>query len=110
MNSSNGTYVNGQRIKQYSLKQRRSIADGQHADALYRSKRRDPEKIWPRAVDIGQPKDQDEGSRIVHAVSQEEGSRIFDSQGRNAAELLAGPGPQQPANNVPHGPGRQSHA
>ncbi|MGA2060538.1 MAG: ATP-binding protein [Thermoguttaceae bacterium] len=79
LNSSNGTYVNGQRIKQYSLNSGDQLQMGSTL-MLFTGPSEETGEDLAKAVDIGPPKQEDEGSRIVHAVSQEEGSRIFDSQ------------------------------
>jgi two-component system, NtrC family, sensor kinase len=79
LNSSNGTYINGQRIKQGSINSGDQLQMGSTL-MLFTGPSEETGEDLAKAVDIGQPKDQDEGSRIVHAVSQEEGSRIFDSQ------------------------------
>jgi two-component system NtrC family sensor kinase len=79
LNSSNGTYVNGQRIKQYRLNSGDQLQMGSTL-MLFTVPSEETEEDLAKAVDIGPPKDQDEGSRIVRAVSQEEGSRIFDVQ------------------------------
>jgi two-component system, NtrC family, sensor kinase len=79
LNSSNGTYVNGQRIKQCSINSGDQLQMGSTL-MLFTGPSEETGEDLAKAVDIGQPKDQDEGSRIVHAVSQEEGSRIFESQ------------------------------
>lgn len=79
LNSSNGTYVNGQRIKQHRLNSGDQLQMGSTL-MLFTGPSDETEEDLAKAVDIGPPKAQDEGSRIVHAVSQEEGSRIFDSQ------------------------------
>ncbi len=79
LNSSNGTYVNGQRVKQYPLNSGDQLQMGSTL-MLFTGPSEETEEDLAKAVDIGPPKQEDEGSRIVHAVSQEEGSRIFDSQ------------------------------
>jgi signal transduction histidine kinase len=79
LNSSNGTYVNGQRIKQCSLNSGDQLQMGSTL-MLFTGPSEETGEDLAKAVDIGPPKQEDEGSRIVHAVSQEEGSRIFDSQ------------------------------
>jgi signal transduction histidine kinase len=79
LNSSNGTYVNGQRIKQCRLNSGDQLQMGSTL-MLFTGPSEETEEDLAKAVDIGPPKEQDEGSRIVHAVSQEEGSRILDFQ------------------------------
>jgi signal transduction histidine kinase len=79
LNSSNGTYANGQRVKQHRLNSGDQLQMGSTL-MLFTGPSDETEEDLSKAVDIGPPKEQDDGSRIVHAVSQEEGSRIFDAQ------------------------------
>jgi two-component system, NtrC family, sensor kinase len=79
LNSSNGTYVNGQRIKQHRLQSGDQLQMGSTL-MLFTGPSEETGEDLAKAIDIGQPREQDEGSRIVHAVSQEEGSRVFDFQ------------------------------
>jgi len=78
LNSSNGTFVNGQRLSQQQLESGDHLqigktlmlftrpADESHGDA-------------GRHIDISLDQDDAAGSRIIHSVTQEESSRLFDS-------------------------------
>ncbi len=79
LNSSNGTYVNGQRVKQYRLNSGDQLQMGSTL-MLFTGPSEEAGEDLSKAVNIGPAKQEDEGSRIVHAVSQEEGSRILDFQ------------------------------
>jgi two-component system, NtrC family, sensor kinase len=79
LNSSNGTYVNGQRIKQYRLQSGDQLQMGSTL-MLFTGPSDETEEDLAKIIDIGSPREKEEGSRIVHAVSQKEGSKIFDSQ------------------------------
>ena len=47
---------------------------------LFTGPSEESEEDLAKVIDIGPPEETEDGSRIVHAVSQEEGSRIFNSQ------------------------------
>ncbi len=76
LDSSNGTFVNGQRVRQHRLASGDQIQFGGTL-MLYTGPSEDPEEDL-KTIDIaatGEPLDQ---SQIIRSVSQEEGSRIFD--------------------------------
>ncbi|MEN6407309.1 MAG: ATP-binding protein [Thermoguttaceae bacterium] len=74
LNSSNGTFVNGQRVRQHDLQSGDQLQLGSTL-MLYTGPAEESREDLARIVHIGQPSD---GSRIVHSVSQAEGSQIFD--------------------------------
>jgi two-component system NtrC family sensor kinase len=78
-NSSNGTYVNGQRIKQCRLNSGDQLQMGSTL-MLYTAPSEENKEDLAKAVKIGPTQEEDEGSHIVQAVSQAEGSRVFDIQ------------------------------
>ena len=80
LNSSNGTFVNGKRVHQHLLGQRRSGAGRGDADALHRPVRGVRAARIGSSVDIAAAAAADDQSRIIHSVTQKEGSRIFDAQ------------------------------
>ena len=79
LGSSNGTFVNGQRIEQHELASGDQRAARQHADAVHRSGRR-PRRGPGRQDRHRRPQPAGDGSRIVRSMSQEEGSEIFDAR------------------------------
>ncbi|MEN6558800.1 MAG: ATP-binding protein, partial [Thermoguttaceae bacterium] len=74
LNSSNGTFVNGQRIRQHDLQSGDQLQLGSTL-MLYTGPAEESREDLARIVRIGQPT---EGSHIVHSVSQAESSQIFD--------------------------------
>ncbi len=78
-NSSNGTYVNGQRIKQCRLNSGDQLQMGSTL-MLFTAPSEENKEDLAKAIAIGPTREEDEGSHIVHAVSQAEGSRVFDIQ------------------------------
>jgi two-component system, NtrC family, sensor kinase len=79
LNSSNGTYVNGQRFREHLLQSGDQLQMGSTL-MLFTSPSEETGEDLARAVDIDQLREKDDGSRIVHAVSQAEGSKAFDFQ------------------------------
>ena len=79
LNSSNGTYINGQRIRQYRLNSGDQLQMGSTL-MLFTGPSDESEADLAKAVDIGPPKEREEKSRIVHSVSEAEGSRLLDFQ------------------------------
>ncbi|MGW8255917.1 MAG: FHA domain-containing protein [Thermoguttaceae bacterium] len=79
LNSSNGTYVNGQRVKQHPLQSGDQLQLGGTL-MLFTGPSAISEEELAQAVNIGSPRESEKVSRIVSSVSQKEGSRIFDSQ------------------------------
>ena len=108
LNSSNGTFVNGVRVQQQAL------ASGDHVQVgatlmLYTGPVSDSSTGIDSAVSISTAVPTDDGSHIIHSMTQQEGSLIFSSQAelpQNSWLARA----EQPPGNVPHGAGRQPHA
>jgi signal transduction histidine kinase len=78
LNSSNGTFVNGKRVQQHLL------ASGDQVQAgatlmLYTGPSDESDDQLGGSVNIAAAAPDDQ-SRIIHSVTQEEGSRIFDDQ------------------------------
>jgi signal transduction histidine kinase len=79
LNSSNGTFVNGKRVRQHLL------ASGDQVQAgatlmLYTGPSEESDDSIGSSVDIAAAAAPDDQSRIIHSVTQTEGSRIFDTQ------------------------------
>jgi signal transduction histidine kinase len=79
LDSSNGTYVNGKRVQQHLL------ASGDQVQAgatlmLYTGPSEESQGSIGSSVDIAAGAAPDDQSRIIHSVTQKEGSRIFDAQ------------------------------
>jgi signal transduction histidine kinase len=79
LNSSNGTFVNGQRVRQHKLQSGDQIQMGGTL-MLYTGPAEESQEDLAKIVSIGAPPEPSDRSRIVRAVPQEEGSRIFDFQ------------------------------
>ncbi len=79
LSSSNGTYVNGQRIKQQRLTSGDQLQMGGTL-MLFTGPSETSEEDLAKVINIGPPREDEKASRIVSSVSQEEGSRIFDFQ------------------------------
>ncbi|MHC4179768.1 MAG: FHA domain-containing protein, partial [Planctomycetota bacterium] len=77
LHSSNGTYVNGKRIRQHPLSSGDQVQLGSTL-MLYTGPSDEPDEDLAKTVDIASAEQADEESHIIHAVTQEEGSRIFD--------------------------------
>jgi two-component system, NtrC family, sensor kinase len=77
LNSSNGTFVNGQRIRQHKLQSGDQLQLGGTL-MLYTGPAEEAREDLAKIVNIGSPADSSDRSRIVRSVTQEEGSRIFD--------------------------------
>ena len=77
LNSSNGTFVNGQRIVQHTLASGDQIQLGGTL-MLYTGPAEETQEDLAKVVSIGLPADLGDRSRIVRSVTQQEGSRIFD--------------------------------
>jgi signal transduction histidine kinase len=77
LNSSNGTFVNGQRIRQHTLASGDQVQFGSTL-MLYTGPAEETQEDLAKIISIGPPSDQSDRSRIVHSVTQQEGSRIFD--------------------------------
>lgn len=77
LNSSNGTFVNGQRVRQHKLQSGDQLQLGGTL-MLYTGPAEEAREDLAKIVNIGAPADSSDRSRIVSSVTQEEGSRIFD--------------------------------
>lgn len=77
LDSSNGTFVNGKRIRQHQLNSGDQVQVGGTL-MLYTGPSDEPDEDLARVISIAPAERADEESHIVHAVTQEEGSRIFD--------------------------------
>ncbi len=77
LNSSNGTFVNGQRIHQQQLASGDQLQIG-NTLMLYTGPAEESQEDLSSIISIGSPADRGDGSRIVRSVTQQEGSRIFD--------------------------------
>jgi two-component system, NtrC family, sensor kinase len=77
LNSSNGTFVNGQRIRHHPLASGDQIQLGGTL-LLYTGPAEEVETDLTHAVSISPAAEAADRSRIVHSVTQQEGSRLFD--------------------------------
>ena len=77
LDSSNGTFVNGNRIRQQVLGSGDQVQVGSTL-MLFTGSSDSPEEDLSEAINIAPADQAEEESHIVHAVTQEEGSRIFD--------------------------------
>ncbi|MBN2579799.1 MAG: FHA domain-containing protein [Pirellulales bacterium] len=78
LDSSNGTFVNGRRIQHQPLQTGDQIQIG-GTSILFTGRLEEADDL-AHAVDIGLAQEDGDSSRIVHTVSQEEGSKIFDAR------------------------------
>ncbi len=79
LNSSNGTYVNGQRVRQHQLNSGDQVQVGSTL-MLYTGPAEESQEDLAKVISIGAPAERTDGSRIIRSVSQKEGSQIFDLQ------------------------------
>ena len=79
LNSSNGTFVNGKRVQQHLLASGDQVQVGATL-MLYTGPSDDFGETIGSSVDIAAVTAPDDQSRIIHSVTQKEGSRIFDTQ------------------------------
>jgi signal transduction histidine kinase len=79
LNSSNGTFVNGQRARQHQLQSGDQVQLGGTL-MLYTGPAEETPEDLAKIVSIGPPAEVGDRSRIVRSVTQQEGSRIFDFQ------------------------------
>jgi len=77
LHSSNGTFVNGKRVRQHVLTTGDQIQIGRTL-MLYTGPADEPDEDLARTISIAPAEQVDDESHIVRALSQEEGSRIFD--------------------------------
>ena len=80
LESSNGTFVNGQRISQHRLDSGDHLQIGKTL-ILFTCPSDESHGSAAEQIDISLDQDDDEGSRIIHSVTQEESNRLFDSTG-----------------------------
>jgi two-component system NtrC family sensor kinase len=86
LQSSNGTFVNGHRVKQHELVSGDQVRLGTTL-MLYTGPGGEIDEDISEKINIASGEPVDEQSQIIHSITQEEGSRIFDSAGdspRNA--------------------------
>jgi len=76
LGSSNGTYVNGQRIERHTLQSGDQVQVGGTL-MLYTGSSDEADDDLIHAVDLDQP---DDASEILHSVTQEEGSRFLEGR------------------------------
>ena len=79
LNSSNGTFVNGKRVHQHLLASGDQVQVGATL-MLYTGPSEESDGNIGSSVDIAAAAAPDDQSRIIHSVTQKEGSRIFDAQ------------------------------
>ncbi len=79
LNSSNGTFVNGKRVQQHLLVSGDQVQAGATL-MLYTGPSDESDGSIGSSVDIASAAAADDQSRIIHSVTQSEGSRIFDAQ------------------------------
>jgi two-component system, NtrC family, sensor kinase len=79
LNSSNGTFINGKKVHQCLLTSGDQVQVGATL-MLYTGPSDEPADRIGSSVDIAAAIAPDDQSQIIHAVSQKEGSRIFDTQ------------------------------
>lgn len=109
LDSSNGTYVNGRRIRRHVLASGDQVQVGGTL-MLFTGPSEDIEYDLTGKVDISSALATEEQSRIIRSVTHEEGSRIFDLDADAPQNTWLGAGSQQSPGDVSHGPGRQPHA
>ncbi|MCG2818832.1 MAG: FHA domain-containing protein, partial [Actinomycetia bacterium] len=79
LNSSNGAFVNGQRVSRHNLVSGDQLQVGRTL-MLYTGPAEESQEDLADVVSIGPPSEPGDHSRIVRSVTQQEGSRIFDLQ------------------------------
>ena len=77
LSSSNGTFVNGKRIQHQILVSGDQVQVGTTL-MLYTGPSDEPDEDLARTINIATAQRTEDQSRIIHSVTQEEGSRIFD--------------------------------
>ena len=77
LNSSNGTFINGQRIHHQQLASGDQLQVGSTL-MLYTGPAEESQENLAEIVSIGSPAETPDNSHIVRSVTQQEGSRIFD--------------------------------
>ena len=110
LNSSNGTFVNGQRIRQQHLASGDQIQVGSTL-MLYTGPAEETRRRPGRHRSASAPPGGLERPVADRPLGDPGGGEPdLRSRRRASAELLARPGAQQPAGDVPHGAGGQPHA
>jgi len=84
LNSSNGTFVNGRQVKEYELASGDQIQLGRTL-LLYTGITEDRVENLDDKINIVARNAEDDGSRIVHSISQSEGSEILAAPGDEMA-------------------------
>lgn len=77
LGSSNGTFVNGQRVKRRQLDSGDRIQLGKTL-MLYTGPSDESSEDLAHVIDIAMPQKSGDQSRIIHSITQEDGSRVFD--------------------------------
>ena len=77
LNSSNGTFVNGRRIKRHLLSSGDQLQVGSTM-MLYTGQPKQREADITDSISIAASQSPEDQSRIIHSLTQQEGSRIFD--------------------------------
>ncbi len=75
--SSNGTFVNGRRIERHVLDSGDQIQLGKTM-MLYTGPSEGSSEDLAHVIDIAWPQQSGDQSRIIHSITQEDGSRVFD--------------------------------
>ncbi len=81
LGSSNGTYVNGQRIQRHLLSSGDQLQLGKTL-MLYTATGEQSEEDLSESVNIASAEAMDDQSQIIRSIPQKEGSQIFDFEGR----------------------------
>lgn len=77
LNSSNGTYVNGQAVRRHVLASGDQIQVGRTL-MLYTGPSEESEEDLAKTISIATSQQAGDESQIIHCVTQEEGSRLFE--------------------------------
>jgi signal transduction histidine kinase len=85
LNSSNGTYVNGQRVQSQRLASGDQVQLGRTL-MLFTGPAEEPDDDLAESVDIDLPEHTGDRSQIIHSITHEEGSRIFEAPRGGAHE------------------------
>ncbi len=107
LGSSNGTFVNGKQVQEIDLVSGDQVQLGRTLLLYTGLAGPSPEELT-RHVAIVDRQSDDDGSQIVHALSQNEGTRIMEAT--SSVRKLAHQRTEQPADHVPHRAGGKPHA
>ncbi|MBN1911409.1 MAG: FHA domain-containing protein [Pirellulales bacterium] len=77
LGSSNGTYVNGQRVVSHSLSSGDQVQIGSTL-MLYTAPSDESAEDLAQSIDITSPQQSGDRSQIIHSITQENGSRAFE--------------------------------